>query len=118
MTYVGVRDVTIKMSLELIQTKNREILDIIEKRPEVLQTVYEKIGLDKNQFVEIDYTGVPSIVMKGANTIYETLDMSLALVQTVTVFILDNPSNPDNDRLCLCINTICDEINLLRSRII
>lgn len=114
-TYVGVREVTIKMSLELIQTKNREMLDIIEKRPEVLQTVYEKIGLGDDRVV---CTGVPSIVAKGANTIYETLDMSLALVQTVTVFILDNPSNPDNDRLCLCINTICDEINLLRSRII
>ena len=55
------------MSLELIQTKNREMVDIIQKTPDVLHTVYEKIGLDKNQFVEIDYAGVPSIVMKGAH---------------------------------------------------
>jgi hypothetical protein len=92
------------------------MIDIISKTPHVLDMMYEKIRLgDDDRVVS---TGVPSIVAKCAQTICETLDMSLALVQTVSAFIVDNPSNPDNCKLCLCINTLCDEIRLLKTRMI
>jgi len=106
------------MSLELIQTKNREIIDIISTTPHVLDMVYEKMNEDGGRIVAEDYSSLPSIMVNSARTICETLDMSLALVQTVGAFILDNPDNPDNCKLCLCINTLCDEIRLLRTDMI
>lgn len=105
------------MSLSLIQIKNREIIEIVKDIPGILDTVYEKINADNEPFEMHEYIGIPNILITSGKAIHDTLNLSAALCQTVCQHILRNPGFQSNEVLCSCINIICDEIQLMRTRL-
>jgi hypothetical protein len=98
------------MSITLIQSKNQEIIDIMKDIPDVLNIVYEKVRTDNYPFANPEYIGIPKIMVESGHTIHDTLNLSVALCQTVGKYILRNPGFIYSDTLCSCINTISSKL--------
>ncbi len=112
---VYIKKHTHKMSLSLIQSKNLEILDIIQDIPGLVDTVYEKMKIDNDPFVRKNYIVVPGILVNSGQEIHDTLNLSSALCYIVSHYLWRNPGLQSNDELSACINVICNEIQLLRN---